>query len=279
MITKMEVFGVRPTPALSLGGFMPSDDPVVIRNVDGLGPVKSEITTTPSGVSRGETFQGSSTGKRNIVLTLGLNPDWSTQTMSSLRQLLYAYLMPEQWCKLRINSDELPTTDIEGYVESFEPNMFSQDPEIQVSIINPKPDFIEIDATIFKGTVDDGSNQHVINYVGTISAGFEVRIDRTAALVSYSGPLTIKVENSSGIQTITVNPVLVNTVQSYKMSSVQGKKRVQAETIIDGTITNLLKNKSGVWPELQPGENLISISADLPGQTWTLAYFTRFGGM
>jgi hypothetical protein len=279
VITKMQVFGVRPSPALSLGGFMPSDDPVVIRNVDGLGPVKSDITTTPSGVSRGETFQGSATGKRNIVLTLGLNPDWSTQTMSSLRQLLYAYLMPEQWCKIRINSDELPTTDIEGYVESFEPNMFSQDPEIQVSIINPKPDFIEIDATIFKGTVDDGSNQHVIDYGGTISAGFEVRVDRTVDLVSYSGPVTIKVENSSGIQTITVNPVTVNTIQSFKMSSVQGKKRVQAETILDGSITNLLKNKSGVWPELQPGENLISVSADQPGQTWTLAFFTRFGGM
>ena len=279
MITKMQVFGVRPSPALSLGGFMPSDDPVVIRNVDGLGPVKSDITTTPSGVSRGETFQGAATGKRNIVLTLGLNPDWSTQTMSSLRQLLYAYLMPEQWCKIRINSDELPTTDIEGYVESFEPNMFSQDPEIQVSIINPKPDFIEIDATIFKGTVDDGSNQHVIDYSGTISAGFEVRVDRTVELVSYSGPVTIKVENSSGIHTITVNPVTVNTIQSFKMSSVQGKKRVQAETILDGSITNLLKNKSGVWPELQPGENLISISADQPGQTWTLAFFTRFGGM
>jgi hypothetical protein len=279
VITKMEVFGIRPAPALSLGGFMPSDDPVVIRNVDGLGPVKSEITTTPSGVSRGETFQGASTGKRNIVLTLGLNPDWATQTMSSLRQLLYAYLMPEQWCKLRINSDELPTTDIEGYVESFEPNMFSQDPEIQVSIINPKPDFTEIDATIFKGVVDDGSLQHVINYLGTISAGFEVRIDRTVELVSYSGPVTIMVENSAGIQILTVNPATINTVQSFKMSSVQGKKRVQAEAIIDGSITNLLKNKSGVWPELQPGENLISISADQPGQTWTLAFFTRFGGM
>ena len=199
--------------------------------------------------------------------------------MSSLRQQLYAYLMPEQWCKLRFNSDEMPTTDIEGYVESFEPNMFSQDPEIQVSIINPKPDFIEIDATIFKGTVDDGSNQHVINYGGTISAGFEVRVDRTVELVAYSGPVTIKVENSSGIQSITINPITVNTIQSFKMSSVQGKKRVQAETILDGSITNLLKNKSGIWPELQPGENLVSVFADQPGQTWTLAYFTRFGGM
>lgn len=279
MITKMEVYGVRPAPALLLGGFMPSDDPVVIRDIEGLGPVKSDITTTPSGVSRGETFQGASTGKRNIVFTLGLNPNWSTQTMSSLRQLLYAYLMTEQWCKLRFHSDEMPTTDIEGYVESFEPNIFSQDPEIQVSIINPKPDFIEIDATIFRDAVDDGSTQQVVNYVGSVSAGLELRVDRSVALPAYSGPLTVKVENSGGIQTITVNPVTINTVQSYKMSSVQGKKRVQNEALADGAITNLLKNKSGVWPELQPGENLISVAAATPGQTWTLAFFNRFGGL
>lgn len=279
MITKVELFGVRPAPALSLGGFMPSDDPVMIRDIDGLGPVKSDIATTDSGASRGETYQGSATGKRNVVLTLGLNPDWSTQTVSSLRQLLYRYLMTGQWCKLRFNSDELPTTDIEGWVESFEPNIFSQDPEIQASIICPKPDFIEIDATIFTGVVDDGTNQQVVNYDGSISAGFEIRVDRSVALPAYSGPVTIKVENSEGIQTIIVNPVTIDTVQSYKMSSVQGQKRVQAETIADGVITNLLKNKSGDWPELQPGENLISVSADTPGQAWTLAFFNRFGGL
>lgn len=279
MITKVELFGVRPAPALSLGGFMPSDDPVMIRDIDGLGPVKSDIATTDSGASRGETYQGSATGKRNVVLTLGLNPDWSTQTVSSLRQLLYRYLMTGQWCKLRFNSDELPTTDIEGWVESFEPNIFSQDPEIQASIICPKPDFIEIDATIFTGVVDDGTNQQVVNYDGSISAGFEIRVDRSVALPAYSGPVTIKVENSEGIQTIIVNPVTIDTVQSYKMSSVQGQKRVQTEAIADGVITNLLKNKSGDWPELQPGENLISVSADTPGQAWTLAFFNRFGGL
>ena len=151
MITKVEVFSARPAPILSLGGFMPSDDPVHIRDISGLGPVKAEITTTPSGASRGATFQGVSTDKRNIVLTLGLSPNWSTQTVSSLRQLLYAYFMTEQWCKLRFHSDELPTTDIEGYVEGFEPNHFAQDPEYQISIINPRPDFIEIDASIYEG--------------------------------------------------------------------------------------------------------------------------------
>jgi hypothetical protein len=279
LITKVEVFGVRPAPALSLGGFMPSDDPVVLRNIDGLGPVKSDITTSDSGASRGETYQGSSTGKRNIVLTLGLNPDWATQTMSSLRQLLYRYFMTEQWCKLRFTSDEMPTTDIEGYVESFDPSMFSQDPEIQVSIINPRPDFIEIDATIYTGVVDDGTAQQVVDYDGSVSAGFELRVDRSVALPSYTGPVSIQVENSDGIQIITVDPVTIDTVQSYKMSSVQAQKRVQTEALADGAATNLLKRKSGVWPELQSGENLISVIADEPGQAWTLAFFNRYGGL
>jgi hypothetical protein len=279
VITKVEVFGVRPAPVLSLGGFMPSDDPVHIRDIGGLGPVKAEITTTPSGTSRGTTFQGVSTDKRNIVLTLGLSPNWSTQTMSSLRQLLYAYFMTEQWVKLRFYSDELPTTDIEGYVESFEPNIFAKDPEIQISVINPRPDFIEIDASIYEGITSDGTEQHVVNYEGSVSAGLEIRVDRTVALPAYSGQVVISVENSKGVQAITVDPVTIDTDKSYKMSSVQGQKRVQTESLIDGAITNLLKNKSGEWPMLEPGENLVTVMADIQGQAWTLAYFNRFGGL
>lgn len=280
MITKMEVYGQRPAPVLSLGGFMPSDDPVIIRDIDGLGPVKSDITTTPSGTSRGETYQGSSTSKRNIVLTLGLNPDWATQTVSSLRQLLYGYFMTQAWCKLRFFSDELPTTDIEGYVESFEPNMFTQDPEVQISIINPRPDFVEVDASIFRGVVDDGSDQLVVNYLGSVDTGIEVRVDRTPTNPAYSGPLTITVENSDGTQSITVDPVTIDTTQSYKMSSVQGQKRTQNESISDpGSVINLLKMKTGDWPVLQPGENLLSVAASEPGQSWTLGFFNRFGGL
>ena len=281
MITKVEVFGANPkAPALSLGGFMPSDDPVNIRDITGLGPVKAEITTAPSGTSRGETKQGSSTGKRNIVMQLGLNPNWTNQTMSSLRQLLYGYFMTESWVKLRFYSDELPTTDIEGTVEDFDPNMFSQDPEIQISIINERPDFIDVDASIFKGVVDQGEQEHVINYEGSVSTGIEVRVDRTVALPTYSGSIYVKVSNAmKGDQYIEVAYVTVDTTKSYKMSSVQGKKRVQTESLIDGEIVNLLKVKSGVWPELWPGENIVSVVANEPGQAWTLAYFNRFGGL
>src|SRR4051794_37798090 len=108
-------------PFLPLGGFMPNNDPVHVFNVEGLGPVKAEISSTPFATGRGELYQGSSTGKRNLAFTLGLNPNWDDQTMSSLRQLLYRYFMPEEWVKIRFFSDHLPTCDIEGYVEGFEP--------------------------------------------------------------------------------------------------------------------------------------------------------------
>lgn len=280
MITKVGVFGERPAPPLSLGGFMPSDDPVIIRDIDGLGPNKADVNTIPLAGQRGEKFQDTSNGKRNIVLTLGLNPNWTNQTISSLRQQLYAYFMTEQWCKLRFFSDEIPVTDIEGHVESFDPNIFSQDPEVQISVVCENPDFIEIDASILKGVVDDGTNEHVVDYLGTVSSGLELRVDRSVDVPAYSGPVSITVKNYKGVYTITVDPVTIDTTKSYKMSSIQGQKRIQNESIIgDGVITNLMKVKEGDWPKLWPGENLISVAADTPGQNWTLAYFNRFGGL
>jgi hypothetical protein len=280
VITKVEVFGEHRASTLSLGGLMPSDDPVHIRNIDGLGPVKADITTTPSGTSRGETKNGSSTGKRNIVLTLGFNPDWANQTITGLRKLLYGYFMTEQWIKLRFYSDEYPTVDIEGTVESCDPNQFSQDPEMQVSIINEKPDFIDIDASIYTGVVDiDGETWLEVDYEGSVSAGLELRIDRSVDNPAYTGPITVSVQNFKGTEILYVSAATIDTTKSLKISSVPGQKRVQNEALTDGAVTNLLRNKSGDWPLLQPGENLINVQANVPGQKWTLAYFNRFGGL
>ena len=282
MITKMEVFSAQPSaPELPLGGFMPSDDPVHVRDIQGLGPVKADFTSTALASGRGEQLQGSSTGKRNIVLTLGLKPDWENQTMATLRQLLYAYLMPEQWCKLRFFTDYLPTVDIEGYVESFEPNIFSEDPEVQISVLCHKPDFIEADATIIEGAVDDGSLEVEFEYIGTIATGFEVRVQRTVGNPSYTGALEIVMRSPIEAQAFEVDPVTIDTDKYFKLSTVRHAKRVVSIAHVDGNITNLLGSVTSlsVWPEIKPGTNVISVSAEEPNQAWTLAYFNRFGGL
>lgn len=276
------MFSANPSaPELPLGGFMPSDDPIHVKGITGLEPVKADISSTGLATGRGETPQGSSTGKRNIVMTLGLNPDWAEQTMTSLRHQLYRYFMPEQWVKLRFFSDELPVVDIEGLVESFEPNMFSQDPEMQISVLCHKPDFIEADATIYNGVVDDGTLELEFDYIGTVETGFEIRVDQTADNVSYIGDILFTLLSPVEPQPFNAQGVLVDGTQYLKMSSVPGSRRLQVVSTLDGEITNILAKMSddSVWPKIKPGLNVLSVAAAESGQAWTMAYFNRFGGL
>jgi len=284
VITKVEVFSDIPdAPELALGGPMASYDPIHVRDLTGLGPVKAEIATTPFATSDGELFQGSTVGKRNIVMTMGFNPNWEEeQTVSSLRQRLYAYLLPKAWTKLRYTSDNLPVVDIEGYVEALEPNIFSQDPEIQASVICPRPDFIDPDAVIINGLVDDGTTENVIDYIGTVPTGFELRIQRTVENPSYTGSFVVtNVMPDETEQIFEIDPVTVDTTQSFKLSTVKNAKRAGHVDVDDGEFHNLLANVSAVsvWPELRFGENLIKVAAEENDQAWTLAYFNRFGGL
>jgi hypothetical protein len=283
VIAKVEVFSAQPDAAnLALVGDMPFDDPVFLRNIDGLGPVKADIATTPFASGRGELYQGSTIPKRNIVFTFGFNPNWEgLQTIASLRQSLYQYFMPEHWCKLRFFSQELPEVDIEGYVESCEPNMFSEDPEMQVSIICPKPDFIEADATIYEGVVDDGSTELVFDYAGTIDTGYELRVDQTVEVPSYTGPFTITHTAFQKDQLFKVDPATVDGIKYFKLTTVTNAKRVSEVYKADGTVNNLLPVMTGdsVWPVLRPGQNIFRIAAAQPGLAWTLAYFNRYGGL
>lgn len=283
MLTKIEVYSAQPdAPALPLGGFFANTDPIQVRNVVGLDPVKADILSTPFATGDGELYQGSSVPKRNIVMTLGFNPTWQDQTMSTLRHMLYRYLLPKAWTKLRFFSDDMPTVDIEGYVESFDGNIFSQDPEVQISIICPKPDFIEADATVFSGLVDAGLTVLEFEYEGTVETGFEVRIDQTPGNVSYVGPLDVIMQQEpEEAQIFTVSSITVNGTYYFKLSTIKNAKRVSKVALSDGAVTNLLQymDDDAVWPVIKPGTNLFSVNASENDQAWTMAYFNRFGGL
>ena len=102
----------------------PETDLFEVRNIDGLGAVKADVNTTPLGSVDGESFVGSSVGKRNIVLTLGLTPDWNDWTMSRLRRLLDKYFMPKLKIRFVFETMEFSPVEIFGYIESNEPNIY-----------------------------------------------------------------------------------------------------------------------------------------------------------
>lgn len=276
----MEVVSDQPdAPDLPLGGFMPNNQPIQIRHIDGLGPVKSEIASTPFATGRGELYQGASTPKRNIVLTFGLSPNWADQTITFLRQLLYKYFMPEQWVTFRFFSDDLPTVYIKGIVESFDPNIFSQDPEIQISVLCPKPDFIDEATTLVTGTVD--GTETIVTYTGNVPTGFDLKIESSSTLPSYTGDLTIKNTVREEDQIFKIQSVTVDSTKYVDLNTVKTSRHIYNVAVSDESAIDILA-KIGinpVWPEFMPGENKLSIAATTPGLHWSLGYFKRFGGL
>lgn len=281
MITRMEVVSAQPgAPDLPLGsGFMPYNDPIQIRNIEGLGPVKSDLALTPYATGRGELYQGITTGKRNIVLTLGLNPDWADYTPMALRQILYRYFMPERWSTLRFFSEEMPPVYINGVVESFEPNIFSQDPEIQISLICPKPDFIDLDTSYRYGLVD--GSEKIVNYMGTVPVGFVLLIAGTEDVPTYTGSLTVTNTVGDNIQTFQVNPISLDMASDLyvEINTVRTTRHIYA--VMGEDAVNILGKLSSdsVWVELSPGENKFVVEADTSGLKWSMGYFNRFGGL
>jgi hypothetical protein len=285
----MEIASSLPgVPELPLGGFMPNDDPVQIRNIEGLGPVKADVALTPYATGRGELFQGSSTPKRNIVLTLGLNPNWTDQTMASLRQLLYRYFMPENWGTFKFFTNEIPPVYINGVVESFEPNIFSQDPEIQVSILCPKPDFIDSGATFVNGVSGGliGAAPVTIEYEGTAPTGFIIRVTPTNPLAEYSGNIGIINTMGGQQQELTVQMATLNFPDFVEVSTTKTSRYIYQYTgrPTPTTVTDIMAKLiiSSDWPELKPGPNVFQVVHDIFASSsldWRMGYFNRFGGL
>jgi hypothetical protein len=284
VLTRIEVISEEPgVPDLPLGGFVPNNEAIQIRNIEGLGPVKSDIATTGYATGRGEISTGQSTPKRNIVLTLGLNPSWVDQSPASLRQLLYHYFMPSTRPHLTFFTDELPDVYIDGIVESFEPNIFSQDPEIQVSILCLRPDFIDTGSTFLTGTVDDGATGTAINYPGSIPVGFQLQIKPSTACPEYTGDLIIA-NTVRGIQQIFgLSDVTIDSENYVWIDSTKTLRFVHNIRTSDDLATDMLAKiePDSEWPEFKPGPNTLSVAADAPGfgLTWTLGYINRFGGL
>lgn len=282
MLTKVELYSTQPGVAMLPLNFVDVDrDQIQLRDIEGLGPVKADILSTPY-ADDGELYQGSSKGKRNIVFKFGLNPVGTDQRMSTLRHMLYKYFQTQSRVALGFVSDDMPTVDISGYVESFDPNIFSKDPEIQVSVICPRPDFVSRDLTTRTGTIYPTTTMD-IEYAGTVETGFEMSLDMRSVLNGVIDVYDIRLARS-GETHQRFYTALHGSSSSwyYYLSTLKGLKR--AEYRPEGL--NVIKHMASwaVWPLLRPGTNVLTTSLDnnpSDGTTrnWTMTYRNRYGGL
>lgn len=287
MLTKIDASSENlDTLQFLLQGFNPASSPFEVRNVDGIGPEKADITSAPLATRRGAFFQGRSTGIRNIVLTIGLNPNWADQTMASLRHQLYKYFMPEKWIKLNFYSDDIENVGIEGIVESCDPNIFAEDPEMQISIICHQPDFVEDEATTVQGIVpnsliDGMPEEYTIDYVGTAPTGFELQIWGSIDEPAYTGRIIVVNQAPVVHEVFDLDPVDVAIDKYLKLSTVPTNRIVETVTVDDDVHDDMLKSvvTGSKWLELYPGDNTFSVGAEESGLTWVMTYYNRYGGL
>ena len=83
----------------------------------------------------GSIFASARATERNIVLTLILLP---IPSIESVRQKTYSFFPIKKAVTLLVETDNR-LVETTGYVESNEPNIFSQQESTQISIICPDP--------------------------------------------------------------------------------------------------------------------------------------------
>jgi len=259
----------------------PETDLFEVRNIDGLGPVKADINTTKK-VTPGSSYAGSNVGERNIVMTLGLTPNWDEWTVSKLRRHLDKYFMPQQSIRLVLETMEYDPVEISGWVEANDPNMFSKDPEHQISIICPDLYFKSSDPVVING--DSTMISWPIEYQGNVEGGIYVRASKALGGSPNPGFITFQVNEATQYPYVKAfgSPV-IDTSKDVFLNTFPGDKYIQSIPNTGGVVvpTNLLNDAEiGFrWPMIGPGTESFEVRTDAGIVNWTLQYYNLFGSL
>jgi hypothetical protein len=246
----------------------------VVEDIDGLDPVKATIVSSNFATIEGQQYQASSRETRNIVIKLGYAPDFSIgQTIRGLRFGLYQFFMTGTPVGLKFYMTDGVTVNTSGRVESCEAPLFSQEPEMDISIICFDHDFI--------GSLVE--LHETFNYDDSAAIPFVVAGSTPTGLTSLSftvnqtlSEFTIYHTTPAGVlNTMLVSaPLLTGDV--INMCTVKRQKSI---TMTRSGITTSLQPQS-TWVLLEPGTNLFYLNA-VPsgGDAVLLDYNTRYGGL
>jgi hypothetical protein len=248
-----------------------------IREITGLDPVNATLTTSSMAQMDGAQFQNARRDTRNIVIKLGLDPDYTEQTVASLRSNLYNYLMPKENITLQFEIDGDYVYTCTGQVETFENAMFSADPEVDISIVCYDPDFYYISAEEVGVETVDGTVQTAIEYAGTSDTGFIFTMTLTEDLPD--GFALYNTPPANEYQGMVIEAALL-TDDIITVNTIKGQKAITLNR--DGNESSLLYalQIGYIWLFLHKGTNYFRAYADSEDPIdGTVTYTARYGGI
>lgn len=264
----------------------PEKSGFVVKSITGLGPSQASINTTEVATNDGSIYNSSRLSSRNIVLTLAFLPN---DTIETTRQLSYKYFPVKKKLTFRVDTDNRQA-EVEGYVESNEPTIFSEEEGTTISIICPDPYFysvsdLEKDTTVFYGIEPNfefpfanesltsnklmiGSiqrkSENVVVYNGDAEIGITITIHAvgTASNIAIYNSRTqeaMKIDTDK-IKKITGSGIVFG--DDIIISTVRGNKSIKLQR--SGKSTNILNclDKNTDWFQLTKGDNVFAYTAD-----------------
>lgn len=257
---------------------LPLQDPsggYYLTDITGLDPVAADIVSTSFGTADGAQFQASRRDPRNIVMTLGFNPDYIATNVRQLRWDLYKLLMPKSKITLKFHMSDDIILEIDGRVETFESALFTKNPSATISIICFDPDFRSADPVVIEGSTVTGTTLMEIPYSGTMPTGivFQLLCDREVT------NFILHMEDDNGnAEDMEINLSLEDG-DILEIGTVPGNKYVRKITSDSSQSVLWAMSSSSTWVRLNPGMNDVRVVTSGAAIDYTITYDTRYGGL
>lgn len=264
----------------------PQQSGFLITKVEGLGPAKANINLTELTGSDGSTFNSARLDERNIVISAALLME---PTIEAVRLKSYKFFPIKKKITLKIETDTRKVR-IDGYVESNEPDIFSENESIDISIICPNPYFYDDDnsgkqVTVFYGLdplfefpfSNESTTQPLLEF-GNIqnyteqTVYYEGDADTGIVITMYA---IGEVSNISIYNTLTKEEMHLDTakIETLTGHGIQSGDTIIISTVIgdksitllrDGVYTNVLNciDKESDWFQITKGDNVFAYTAD-----------------
>ena len=258
---------------------------LLITEIDGLGPVKANVNMTQLATADGDIFNSSRLNGRNIVIKARFT---YANTIEEARLLSYKFFPIGHKLTFHIETDNR-IAETEGYVESNEPDIFSDESDMQVSVLCESPWFLSVD--------EDGKQQTNFSNVVPMfefpyqNLGHEPVtefgriINKKESTVYYDGDAEtgcrIEIHAIGSVEMVTIYNVKTGDkmiIDTNKLEALTGEKIIYGDTIIINTVKgnkfiNLIREgetinilnvlgKDAEWFQLVKGDNLFAYTAE-----------------
>lgn len=256
---------------------------MIISSITGIGPGEAEISTTELAATDGAVYNSARLVSRNIVFEIIF---FDLVSIENARQRTYKFFPLKKDVTLEFETDNRSLL-INGYVESNDPDIFSEQEGTSISIICPNPYFYsaEVDTTVFSGIEPmfyfPFSNEsltekklimseirtkyeNVIFYEGDSETGMIIFIHFVGEATNIT-IYNVKSRNLMRIDTDKLANIVGSPIEfgdDLIISTISGQKSITF--VRNGKTYNVLNclDRNSDWLTLAVGENVLAFTAE-----------------